>query len=69
MFPVSSSQSYRPAFVLRQRMLNCVQNLQYYMMIEVIEPNWHNFLDRMSKVSAFHCILYQWVFNLPEVVV
>lgn len=32
-------------------MLNCVQNLQYYMMVEVIEPNWHNFLEKMSKVS------------------
>ncbi|XP_034250701.1 gamma-tubulin complex component 2-like isoform X2 [Thrips palmi] len=57
MFPVSSSQSYRPAFALRQRMLNCVQNLQYYMMIEVIEPNWHNFLERMSKVTNVDQVL------------
>lgn len=57
MFPVSSSQSYRPAFVLRQRMLNCVQNLQYYMMIEVIEPNWHNFLETMSKVTNVDQVL------------
>lgn len=28
------------AFLLRQRMLHLVQNLIYYMMLEVIEPNW-----------------------------
>lgn len=57
MFPVLSSQSYRPAFILRQRMLNCVQNLQYYMMVEVIEPNWHNFLEKMSKVTNVDQVL------------
>ncbi|XP_052126076.1 gamma-tubulin complex component 2-like isoform X1 [Frankliniella occidentalis] len=57
MFPVSSSQSYRPAFILRQRMLNCVQNLQYYMMVEVIEPNWHNFLEKINKVTNVDQVL------------
>ena len=32
--------SMGPAFLLRQRMLHFVQNLIYYMMFEVIEPNW-----------------------------
>jgi gamma-tubulin complex component 2 len=29
-----------PTFLLRQRMLHFVQNLIYYMMFEIIEPNW-----------------------------
>jgi len=29
-----------PTFLLRQRMLHFLQNLVYYMMVEVIEPNW-----------------------------
>lgn len=41
---------WRTAFALRQRMLNAIQHLEYYMMIEVIEPNWHNFLEKMEGV-------------------
>ncbi|KAL7570063.1 hypothetical protein ACA910_017098 [Epithemia clementina (nom. ined.)] len=36
-------------YLLRQRMLHCVQNLIYYMMFEVIEPNW---LQMTAKISA-----------------
>ena len=36
-------------YLLRQRMLHCVQNLIYYMMFEVIEPNW---LEMMGKISS-----------------
>ena len=32
--------SLRRSLLLRQRMLHCVQNLIYYMMFEVIEPNY-----------------------------
>jgi gamma-tubulin complex component 2 len=32
--------SLRRSLLLRQRMLHCVHNLIYYMMFEVIEPNW-----------------------------
>ncbi|XP_049765554.1 gamma-tubulin complex component 2-like isoform X1 [Schistocerca cancellata] len=42
---------YTPAFALRMRMLDYVQNLEYYMMVEVIEPNWVNFLSNISKVN------------------
>lgn len=31
---------FGPTFLLRQRMLHFAQNLIYYMMFEVIEPNW-----------------------------
>ncbi|GFN75493.1 gamma-tubulin complex component [Plakobranchus ocellatus] len=54
------SRWYTAAFALRQRMLNFVQNFEYYMMSEVIEPNWHDFQQNMAKVSnvdevlAFH---------------
>ncbi|GFR76401.1 gamma-tubulin complex component [Elysia marginata] len=54
------SRWYSAAFALRQRMLNFVQNFEYYMMFEVIEPNWHDFQQNMAKVSnvddvlAFH---------------
>ncbi|GLV35243.1 Gamma-tubulin ring protein 84 [Carabus blaptoides fortunei] len=48
----NSSSQYRAAFALRQRMLHYVQNLEYHMMVEVIEPNWNRFLQRIAKVSA-----------------
>lgn len=47
------AKGYTAAFALRQRMLNFIQNLEYYMMIEVIEPKWHIFLNRMETVSVF----------------
>ncbi|XP_005091505.1 gamma-tubulin complex component 2 [Aplysia californica] len=59
-YALSKSRWYSAAFALRQRMLNFVQNFEYYMMFEVIEPNWHSFQQNMSKVSnvddvlAFH---------------
>ena len=45
------AMAYRKAFSLRQRMLDCIQHLEYYMMIEVVEPNWLKFINKMSKVS------------------
>uniref|UniRef100_A0A8C5UXL7 Gamma-tubulin complex component n=1 Tax=Microcebus murinus TaxID=30608 RepID=A0A8C5UXL7_MICMU len=36
-----SAKWFAGAFTLRQRMLNFVQNIQYYMMFEVMEPTWH----------------------------
>ena len=42
---------YAAAFALRQRMLNFVQNFEYYMMFEVVEPNWHIFQANMDSVS------------------
>lgn len=57
-FPFPSANQYRPAFALRQRMLHCVQNLEYHMMVEVIEPHWCTFLHRISKVSDVGQKLY-----------
>lgn len=59
-FDHETSELYRAAFTLRQRMMSCIQNLEYYMMIEVIEPVWHVFMQQMAKakniddVLAFH---------------
>lgn len=49
-FTHNVAMSYRQAFSLRQRMLDCIQHLAYYMMVEVIEPNWLTFISKMSKV-------------------
>jgi gamma-tubulin complex component 2 len=60
-FHFEDAQHYRTAFALRQRMLHCVQNLEYHMMVEVIEPHWCLFLQRIAKVNnvdeilACHC--------------
>ncbi|XP_015121074.1 gamma-tubulin complex component 2 isoform X1 [Diachasma alloeum] len=51
------AMAYRQAFSLRQRMLDCVQHLEYYMMVEVIEPNWLTFISKMSKVSNVDDVL------------
>lgn len=50
-FSLDASCSYSSAFALRQRMLNFIQNLEYYMMFEVIEPHWHTFQSKMLEVS------------------
>lgn len=51
--PMTAAAGYLGAFSLRQRMLFCVQNLEYYMMEEAIEPNWIRFMSRLPNVSAF----------------
>ncbi|XP_033201163.2 gamma-tubulin complex component 2 [Bombus vancouverensis nearcticus] len=56
-FTHNAAMSYRQAFSLRQRMLDCIQHLAYYMMVEVIEPNWLTFLSKMSKVSNVDDVL------------
>lgn len=38
-------------YSLCQKMLNFVQNLQYYMAFEVIDPAWHAFLEKMPKAT------------------
>lgn len=38
--PGAAFAAYHPSFGLRQKMLNLLQNLSYYMMFEVVEPAW-----------------------------
>lgn len=45
------SPRFAGAFTLRQRMLNFVQNIQYYMMFEVMEPTWHILEKNLKLVS------------------
>ncbi|XP_008203440.1 gamma-tubulin complex component 2 isoform X2 [Nasonia vitripennis] len=56
-FTHEAAMAYRQAFSVRQRMLDCIQHLEYYMMVEVIEPNWLTFLNKMSKVSNVDDVL------------
>ncbi|XP_061932504.1 gamma-tubulin complex component 2-like isoform X2 [Apis cerana] len=56
-FTHNVAMSYRQAFSLRQRMLDCIQHLAYYMMVEVIEPNWLTFINKMNKVSNVDDVL------------
>lgn len=44
-------EKWRGAFALRQRMLDAIQHIENYMMIEVIEPNWHVLLEKMKTVQ------------------
>lgn len=46
------SPRFAGAFTLRQRMLNFVQNIQYYMMFEVMEPTWHTLEKNLKSVSS-----------------
>lgn len=43
---------------LCQRMMNVIQNVEYYMMFEVIEPNFHTLLDKLKKVNNIDEVLY-----------
>uniref|UniRef100_A0AC11B9I3 Tubulin gamma complex component 2 n=1 Tax=Ovis aries TaxID=9940 RepID=A0AC11B9I3_SHEEP len=45
------------AFTLRQRMLNFVQNIQYYMMFEVMEPTWHVLEKNLRAASNIDDVL------------
>nr|NP_001162798.1 Gamma-tubulin ring protein 84, isoform E [Drosophila melanogaster]ACZ95332.1 Gamma-tubulin ring protein 84, isoform E [Drosophila melanogaster] len=56
-FEPQAASLYRAAFTLRQRMMNAIQNLEYYMMIEIIEPNWHIFIEKMKTVENVDNVL------------
>jgi gamma-tubulin complex component 2 len=56
-FDYSTSEQYRAAFTLRQRMMNAIQNLEYYMMVEVIEPLWHIFVQQITKSKNIDDVL------------
>ena len=55
----SEGRLYADAFALRQRMLSCVQHLQYYMCVEVIEPSWCQLIQSLDKVGfCFNFMLF-----------
>eukprot|EP00118_Oscarella_pearsei_P007621 m.37909 g.37909 ORF g.37909 m.37909 type:complete len:927 (+) comp32477_c0_seq6:89-2869(+) len=45
------------ALTLRQRMLNFVQNFEYFVMVEVIEPNWQILECALQKVKTVDDVL------------
>uniref|UniRef100_A0A3B4A5S2 Gamma-tubulin complex component n=1 Tax=Periophthalmus magnuspinnatus TaxID=409849 RepID=A0A3B4A5S2_9GOBI len=49
---------FAASFALRQRMLNFVQNIQYYMMFEVMEPTWHVMEKNLKTVSNIDDVLH-----------
>ncbi|XP_052516601.1 gamma-tubulin complex component 2 isoform X3 [Budorcas taxicolor] len=52
-----SAKWFAGAFTLRQRMLNFVQNIQYYMMFEVMEPTWHILEKNLRAASNIDDVL------------
>ncbi|XP_061837149.1 gamma-tubulin complex component 2 isoform X2 [Nerophis lumbriciformis] len=52
-----SAKWFSAAFALRQRMLNFVQNIQYYMMFEVMEPTWHLMEKNLKTASNIDDVL------------
>ncbi|XP_019730012.1 gamma-tubulin complex component 2 isoform X2 [Hippocampus comes] len=53
-----SAKWFAAAFALRQRMLNFVQNIQYYMMFEVMEPTWHLMENNLKTASNIDDVLW-----------
>uniref|UniRef100_A0A8C5Q8W7 Gamma-tubulin complex component n=1 Tax=Leptobrachium leishanense TaxID=445787 RepID=A0A8C5Q8W7_9ANUR len=56
-FSLHSAKWFAGAFALRQRMLNFVQNIQYYMMFEVMEPTWHILENNLKSASNIDDVL------------
>ena len=46
---IDSFHIYGPSFALRQKMLNFIQNLEYYMTFEVLEPNWEEMISKIKS--------------------
>ncbi|XP_028651429.1 gamma-tubulin complex component 2 [Erpetoichthys calabaricus] len=56
-YSLHSAKWFAAAFTLRQRMLNFVQNIQYYMMFEVVEPTWHIMENNLKTASNIDDVL------------
>ena len=52
-----SSKWFAGVFTLRQRMLNFVQNIQYYRMFEVMETTWHLLEKNLKSASNIDDVL------------
>ncbi|XP_016336614.1 gamma-tubulin complex component 2-like [Sinocyclocheilus anshuiensis] len=57
-YSLHSAKWFAAAFALRQRMLNFVQNIQYYMMFEVMEPTWHIMENNLKSASNIDDVLW-----------
>ncbi|XP_014909785.1 gamma-tubulin complex component 2 [Poecilia latipinna] len=57
LYTLPSAKWFAAAFALRQRMLNFIQNIQYYMMFEVMEPTWHIMENNLKTASNIDDVL------------
>uniref|UniRef100_A0A3P9PE35 Gamma-tubulin complex component n=1 Tax=Poecilia reticulata TaxID=8081 RepID=A0A3P9PE35_POERE len=57
LYSLPSAKWFAAAFALRQRMLNFIQNIQYYMMFEVMEPTWHIMENNLKTASNIDDVL------------
>jgi len=75
--PGDQFKVYHPAFGLRQKMLNLIQNLSYYMCVEVVEPAWNSLVTSIAEcftideVLAKHgdflnCCLHDCLLSSPQ---
>ena len=75
--PVGQFKVYHPSFALRQKMLNLIQNLSYYMSVEVVEPAWHTLVTDISACSTvdevlakhgdfLNCCLHDCLLSSPQ---
>jgi len=55
--PLNQFQVYHPAFGLRQKMLNLIQNLSYYMCVEVVEPAWNILVQSIAECTTIDEVL------------
>ena len=55
--PGDQFKVYHPAFGLRQKMMNLIQNLSYYMCVEVVEPAWSSLVTGISDCLTIDEVL------------
>merc|ERR1711874_786368 len=55
--PGEEFKVYHPAFGLRQKMMNLIQNLSYYMCVEVIEPAWASLVSDITQCTSIDDVL------------
>jgi len=55
--PGDAFKVYHPSFGLRQKMLTLIQNLSYYMMVEVVEPAWHTLVASLASCATVDDVL------------
>lgn len=48
---------FLPSYDLRHRMLHFIQSLTYYLMVEVLEPNWHELERKLKAVGTVDEVL------------
>lgn len=51
------NNSFKSSYILHRRMLVFVQTLTYYMMVEVLEPNWHRLMKQLETVNTVDDVL------------